>query len=226
MCYAKSAQPEILTDNMILCYTHSTWFSLNSYNLILHVYTCTTWNLRWRYHCTLDSCNLSEIFADDVIVHYTRITWFPLHSHNLISEVYTCTTWNLYWQYHSTLHSHNLNLTRFGQLDFRGLHLHNLKSLLTISLYTKLAQPDFHRICTTWYQVSTLAQPKILIFTVKVAYFTLYSHTLIFIALAKHDFNGLHFLLCVHVSLKIHISYLHLCLKRERRILTTRPHGI
>ena len=39
-------------------------------------------------------------------------------------------------------------VTTFVQLDFRGLHLHNLKSLLTISLYTTFAQPNFYCIHT------------------------------------------------------------------------------
>ena len=40
------------------------------------------------------------------------------------------------------------------------LHLHNLKVLSTISLYTTLAQSDFRYIRTTWLQGSTPAQPE------------------------------------------------------------------
>ena len=65
------------------------------------------------------------------------------------------------------LHSHNLTFTTFVQFDFTVLHLHNLKSLSTISLYTILAQPEFHYILTIWFQGSTLAQPEIFVFLVK-----------------------------------------------------------
>ena len=56
--YATSVQPEIVTDNIILCYTHSTWFSLNSWKMISGVYTCTIWNLCLRYHRKLHSHKL------------------------------------------------------------------------------------------------------------------------------------------------------------------------
>ena len=58
------------------------------------------------------------------------------------------------------LHSLNLILTKLVENDFRGLHLHNLKSLLTISLCTTLAQPESNYIFTTWFQRLTPAQPK------------------------------------------------------------------
>ena len=80
-----------------------------------------------------------------------------LHLHNLKSLR----------RYHCTLHSRNLTFATLVQFTFRVLHLHNLKSLPTISLYTTLAQPDFHYICRTWFQSFTLAQPKIFIFMVK-----------------------------------------------------------
>ena len=34
MCYAKSVQPEIVADNIIVYYACTTWFTLHSYNLI------------------------------------------------------------------------------------------------------------------------------------------------------------------------------------------------
>ena len=80
-----------------------------------------------------------------------------LHLHNL----------KFLRRYHCTLHSHNLTFTTSVKFDFRILHLHNLKSLLKIWLYTTFAQPGFHDICTTWFQVSTLAQPEIFISMVK-----------------------------------------------------------
>ena len=49
-------------------------------------------------------------------------------------------------------HSLNLIFPKLVENDFRGLHLHNLKSLLIISFYTTLAQPESHYICTTWFQ--------------------------------------------------------------------------
>ena len=93
-------------------------------------------------------------------------------------------------KYHCTLHSHNLTFTTLIQFDFRLLHLHNLKSLSTIWLYSTLAQPDFHYTCTTWFQRSTLAQPEIFIFMVKwhisrftrTSWFSLHSENMISVA--------------------------------------------
>ena len=93
-----------------------------------------------------------------------------LHLHNLKSL----------WRYHCTLHSHNLTFTILVNFDFRVdfliLHLHNLKSLSTIWLYTALTQPEFHYICPTWFQGSTLAQPEIFIFMIK-WYILRHTHT-------------------------------------------------
>ena len=125
---------------------------------------------------------------------------------------YTCTTWNLYRQDHSMLHSLNLIFIKLVENDLWGLHFHNLKSLLKISFYTMLAQRDLHCNRTTRFLDSTSAQPEDFISLCgKVTYFTLYSHTLIFITLAKHDFRGLWLLLWL-LSLQINISYLYLCL--------------
>ena len=49
------------------------------------------------------------------------------------------------------------------QPDLRGLHLHNLKSLSAITLYTTIKQLDSHYICTSWFQGSTPAQPEIFV---------------------------------------------------------------
>ena len=70
----------------------------------------------------------------------------------MISGVYTSKTWNLCRKCFFTLHSHNMILTTFLKLNFRVLHLHNLKFLPKISLHTTLAQPDFLYIRTTWFQ--------------------------------------------------------------------------
>ena len=76
-------------------------------------------------------------------------------------------TWNICGQYHYTLQSHKLILTTLLQLDFRVLHLHNLKSFSTTSLCTTHAQPNFHWISRTWFKLSTLMQPEIFIYIVK-----------------------------------------------------------
>ena len=111
---------------------------------------------------------------------------------------YTCTTWNPYRQDHSMLHSLNLIFIKLVENDLWGLHFHNLKSLLKISLYTMFAQRDLHCNRATRFLDSTLAQPEDFnSLCGKVAYSTLYSHTLIFITLAKHDFSGLWLLLCI-----------------------------
>ena len=137
--------------------------------MISEVYNCTNWNLYWEYHSTLHSHNLKP-------------TTFV--SYNLISEVYTCTIWNLCWQYYSVLQLHNLNRTTFIQLDHRGLHLHNLKSLLTVSFYTIISQTESHYIRTTWFQRFTPAQPEIFADNITVHYictnwFSLYLYNLI-----------------------------------------------
>ena len=74
---------------------------------------------------------------------------------------YTCTTWNPYRQHHSMLHSLNLIFDKLVENNFRDLHFLNLKSLLTISFYTTLKQPDFLYIYTTWFQRVTSALPEI-----------------------------------------------------------------
>ena len=114
--------------------------------------------------------------------------------------------------YHCTLHSHNPTFTTSVKFDFRILYQHNLKSLSTIWLYTTLAQPGFHDICTTWFQGSTLAQPEIFISMVK-WHISRYTRTLWFLLHSQNmvsvDFS---FLLCVYFLTYIHISYLYLCL--------------
>ena len=70
-------------------------------------------------------------------------------------------------RYHCTLHSRNLTFTTQVKFYFRIRHLHNLKSLSTGWLYTTVAQPDIHYICTAWFQGSALAQPEICISKVK-----------------------------------------------------------
>ena len=107
-----------------------------------------------------------KIGTDKIIQRYTHSTWFfhalrkffrGLHLHNLKSLR----------RYHCTLHSHNLTFTTSVEFYFRILHLHDVKSLSKIWLYTTLAQPGFHDICTTWFQRSTLAKPEIFISMVK-----------------------------------------------------------
>ena len=70
-------------------------------------------------------------------------------------------------RYYCTLHSHNLTFTTSVKFDFSILHPHNLKSLSTTWFYITHAQPDFHNICTIWFQGSTLTQPEIFISIVK-----------------------------------------------------------
>ena len=109
-----------------------------------------------------------KIVTNKVILRYISSTWLCRKwLQKMIPDVYTCTTWNVCRQYHCTLHSHYLTFTTLVQYNFRVLHLHNLKSLSTVLLYTTLAQPDFHYISTTWFQSSTLVQPEIFIFMVK-----------------------------------------------------------
>ena len=123
---ATPTKPKIIFVNIILRYTHSTWFSLSSQKVISEVYTCTTWYLCWQYHSTLHSHNL-------ILTTFVQLDFKVLHLYNLKSLR----------GYYCTLHSYNLIFTTFAQLDFRVLHLHNLKSLSSISLHTTLAQLDF-----------------------------------------------------------------------------------
>ena len=70
-------------------------------------------------------------------------------------------------QYHSMLHPLYLIFVKLIENNFRGLHLHNLKFLLTMSLHTTLAQSHFHYICKISCQGSALVQPEIFIFMLK-----------------------------------------------------------
>ena len=77
---------------------------------------------------------------------------------------------------------------KLSEHDFRGLHLHNLKFLSTIWLYNRRTWLSLHLYnlilgfytCTAW---------NFYLFG-KVTYFTLHSHTLIFITFAKYDSCG------------------------------------
>ena len=71
----------------------------------------------------------------------------------MISGFYTCATWNLCRRYGCTLHSRNLAFTTFVQLDFRVLHLHNLKSIFLVKwhFHDTLSHPNFHYIRKTWF---------------------------------------------------------------------------
>ena len=141
---------------------------------------------------------------------------------------------------HFTLN--NLILTTFVQLDFKILHLHNLKSLqgyyCTLYLhnltFTTFVQLDFsstpvqheifvddvivHHTRTTWIWLHsynlisrfyTSTTWNLFLFG-KMTYFTLHSHTLIFIT--PQTFLSFSFLLCVYFFLHLRISYLYLCL--------------
>ena len=80
-------------------------------------------------------------------------------------------------------------IVHYTRKTWLSRHLYNLIS----GFYT----------CTTWN----------LYLYGKVTYFTLHSHTLIFITFAKHDFRGFVILVVCYVYLHIHILYLYLCLK-------------
>ena len=80
-------------------------------------------------------------------------------------------------------------IVHYTRKTWLSRHLYNLIS----GFYT----------CTTWN----------LYLYGKVTYFTLHSHTLIFITFAKHDFRGFVILVVCYVYLHIHILYFYLCLK-------------
>ena len=95
-----------------------------------------------------------------------------------------------------------------SKIWFQILHLHGLKSFLTIWLYITLAQPGFHEICTTWFQGSCTTWNLCLYG--KVIYFTLPSHTLIFITFPKHDFRGFFILVvCMFSYIYIFRTYIY-----------------
>ena len=124
-------------------------------------FTCTTWN-RYRQN------------------HY--VTFIQPDSYldqKMILEVCTCTACNLCRQYHFTLHLNNLILTRFVQLDFKVLYLQKLKSFSTISLYTTHALLHSYNVISGFYTFTTWN----LHLFVKMTYFTLHLHTLIFLTL-------------------------------------------
>ena len=127
-----------------------------------------------------------KIGSDKIIQLYTHSTWFLKPSENDFRGLYRHNLKSLQ-RYYCTLHSRNLTFTTLVKFDFRILHLHNLKSLSTIWLYTTLAQPGFHvlhNLISGFYSYTTWN----LYLYGKVTYFTLHSHTLIFITFAKNDF--------------------------------------
>ena len=122
MCYALPAQPEIVTNKIILRYTHSTWLLFRSQKMILEVCTCSTCNLCRQYHFTLHLNNLiltRFVQLDFKVLYLHKLKSFStislytihalLHSYILISGFYTCTTWNLHL---------------FGKMTYFTLHLH------------------------------------------------------------------------------------------------------
>ena len=126
-----------------------------------------------------------ETVTKKIILRYIHSTWLLLSSQKMISGVYTCITWNLCRHYHSTLHSHNLILATLVQLDFKVLHMHNLKSLqgyrctLHSSTWLLLHSCDFRfYTCKTWSPCRRYNC-------------TLYSHNLTFTTFVQLDFRVL-----------------------------------
>ena len=151
-----------------------------------------------------------KIGTDKIIQRYTHSTWFLYALRKWCQRLYNLKSLR---RYHCTLHSHNLTFTTSVKFDFRILHLHNLKSLSTIWLYTTLAQPDFHYICTTWFQGSTLAQPEIFISMVKWNISRCTRNPNFHYIRKKWFLWPFSFLLCVcFLTCTVHISYLYLCL--------------
>ena len=151
---------------------------------------------------------------------------------------YTRTTKNRYRQNHSTLHSFNLIFFKLAENDFRGLHLHSLKSLRRYHRTLHSHKLTFTTLVKIWFQGSTPAQPEIFVDDIivhytrtswlllhsynlisgfyacttwnlylygKVTYFTLHSHTLIFITFKKTWFLWLFHSCCVCMHSYIYI---------------------
>ena len=132
------AQPEIFAENIILHCTCTIWFSLHLYILISGFYTCTTRNLRRRYHCTVHLLNLTVT---------TFVTWY--HSSALAqSEIFIFIVKLHIWHYSLanwfSLHSQNIQSLASLFCVYVFLHIH---------ISYSLAQSHFHYIRTTWYQV-------------------------------------------------------------------------
>ena len=79
------------------------------------------------------------------------------------STIFNMCTIILYRHYHSSLQSLNLIFIKLVENSFRNLHLHNLKSFPTITLYTTLTQTDSHYVRTGWFQGSIPVQPKLFV---------------------------------------------------------------
>ena len=155
MCYPTPVQPKIGTDKIIQRYTHSTWF----------------FDALRKWFQRLTSAQ-SEIFAK--IPLYTTLAqpvfW---RSQKMISEAYICTTWNL-CEDTIVYHTRTTCFLTLSENDFRGLHLHNLKSLrryhctphshnLTFTTSVKIDFRILHlhkvkSLSTIWFY-TTFAQP-------------------------------------------------------------------
>ena len=110
--YTTLAQPKIITDNIILRFTHSTSFLLNLRKMISRIYTYTTLNLFQHYHSTLKSYNLiltTIIQLDFRIFYLHNLKFLPtialftilvqplsLDQYKLIYVFYICATLNFY----------------------------------------------------------------------------------------------------------------------------------
>ena len=151
-----------------------------------------------------------KIFTNKIIQRCTHSIWFfkpsendfkCLHLHNLKSlrryhVHYTRTTWSYdistIWFQDSTPAQPEIfvddMILHYTRTTWLSLHSYNLIT----GFYT----------CTTWNLYPYC----------KIIYFTLHSHTLIFITFAKYDFLGFFILVVCLCFVVCHISYLYLCL--------------
>ena len=115
-----------------------------------------------------------------------------LHLYNFISRFCTSATWNLYVNVlrHIQFINDVSDVLHPSSGYNSGLQNFNLKNICIIN--TPYGNKT---ILISWLNVSI----NLIINNqaAKVTYFTLQSHTLIFITLAEHDFNDLGFLMCV-----------------------------
>ena len=136
-----------------------------------------------------------------------------LGHHRDVSQISQSTqsryTWLLKLNWKRKLNSNQLHHIFYFTPRQPELTLHNTNTThnnIIISCSSAILNMLLRYTCTTWNTISTLqsrfSQPEVfmLICRGEMTCFTLHSHTLPFVTLAKQDFSGLWFLSCLYFS--------------------------
>ena len=153
---------------------------------------------------TLHLYNLKSVLTKLFNAHSV---WFFLCSQKMVSEVYTCTTWNICEDIivHFT-HTTWLYIRKIWFQDSTPAQLEIFVDDVVVH-YTRTTWLSWHlyNFISGFYTCTT----GNLYLYGKVTYFTLHSHTLIFITFAKHDFRGFFILvMCMFSYVNIFRTYI------------------